>query len=73
MEYQKNLDIAKRKVAHDILASDKDLQVIFFLMPNGDLYMEEPYSRQQNQLETILLTEITIKEPLVQVTPILVM
>jgi hypothetical protein len=43
-----DLDIAKRKIAHDILASDKDLEVIFFLMPNGDMYMEEPYSRQQN-------------------------
>ena len=43
-----DLDIAKRKVAHDILASDKDLEVIFFLMPNGDMYIEEPYSRQQN-------------------------
>jgi hypothetical protein len=36
----KDLDIAKRKIAHDILASDKDLQVIFFLMPNGDMYMD---------------------------------
>jgi Cache domain len=44
----KGLDIAKRKVAHGILASDRDLQLIFFLMPNGDMYMEEPYSRQQN-------------------------
>ena len=44
----KDLDNAKRKVAHDILASDKDLQLIFFLMPNGDMYVEEPYSRQQN-------------------------
>jgi hypothetical protein len=44
----KDIDIAKRKVAQDILASDKDLQLIFFLMPNGDMYMEEPYSRQQN-------------------------
>jgi hypothetical protein len=44
----KDLDIEKRKIAHDILASDKDLQLIFFLMPNGDMYMEEPYSRQQN-------------------------
>jgi Cache domain len=44
----KDLDITKRKVALDILTSDKDLQVIFFLMPNGDMYMEEPYSRQQN-------------------------
>ena len=43
-----DLDIAKRKVAYDILTSDIDLQVIFFLMPNGDMYMEEPYSRQQN-------------------------
>ena len=43
-----DLDFAKRKVARDILASDKDLQLIFFLMPNGDMYMEEPYSRQQN-------------------------
>ena len=44
----KDLDITKRKVAQDILASDKDLQLIFFLLPNGDMYMEEPYSRQQN-------------------------
>jgi hypothetical protein len=44
----KDLEIAKRKVAHDILASDKDLQLIFFLIPNGDMYMEEPYFRQQN-------------------------
>jgi hypothetical protein len=42
----KDLDMAKRKVAQDILASDKDLQVISFLMPNGDVYMAEPYSRQ---------------------------
>jgi hypothetical protein len=33
----KDLDIAKRKVAQDILASDKDLQQIFFLMPNVTL------------------------------------
>jgi hypothetical protein len=43
-----DLDIAKRKVAYDILASDKDLQIISFLMPNGDVYLVEPYSRQQN-------------------------
>src|SRR5215204_284118 len=44
----KDLDIAKRKVAQNILATDKDLQLIFFTMPNGDVYMVEPYSRQQN-------------------------
>jgi Cache domain len=43
-----DLDIAKRIVARDILASDKDFEAIFFLMPNGDMYMDEPYPRQQN-------------------------
>jgi hypothetical protein len=41
-------DIEKRKLAQDILIADKDLEVIFSLMPNGDMYMEEPYYRQQN-------------------------
>ena len=41
-------DIPKRKVAQDILDTGKDFQVIFFLMPNGDMYLIEPYSRQQN-------------------------
>jgi Cache domain len=44
----KDLDTAKRKVAQDILAFDKNLKPVFFLMPNGDTYMEEPYSLQQN-------------------------
>ncbi|MBD0360131.1 MAG: cache domain-containing protein, partial [Nitrososphaeraceae archaeon] len=43
-----DLDIEKRKIAQDILAADRDFQVIFFLLPNGDMYMEEPYSNQQN-------------------------
>ncbi len=38
----------KRKVAQDILDTDKDFQVVFFLMPNGDIYLVEPYSQQQN-------------------------
>ena len=44
----KDVDLPKRKVAQDILAADKDFEVIFFLMPNGDMYLEEPYSRQEN-------------------------
>ncbi|MDQ3837024.1 MAG: cache domain-containing protein, partial [Thermoproteota archaeon] len=44
----KDLDSSKRKAAQDILAADKDLELIFFLMPNGDMYLEEPYSRQEN-------------------------
>ena len=43
-----NVDIQKRNVARDILSADKDFGVIFFLMPNGLVYMEEPYSRQLN-------------------------
>jgi hypothetical protein len=45
-------DIQKRKVAQNILSADKDFGVIFFVMPNGNVYMEEPYSRQLNLTET---------------------
>jgi len=41
-------DMPKRKVAQDILDTDKDFQVMSFVMPNGDVYLLEPYSRQQN-------------------------
>ena len=41
-------DMPKRKVAKDILDTDKDFQAIFFLMPNGNMYLIEPYSRQEN-------------------------
>ncbi|HKG40590.1 MAG TPA: hypothetical protein VKA98_00470, partial [Nitrososphaeraceae archaeon] len=43
-----DLDIEKRKIAQDILTADRDFEVIFFLLPNGDMYLEEPYSNQQN-------------------------
>jgi hypothetical protein len=43
-----DLDIEKRKIAQDILTADRDFRVIFFLLPNGDMYLEEPYSNQQN-------------------------
>jgi hypothetical protein len=48
----RDLDIQKRKVAQNILSADKDLEVIFFLMPNGNVYMVEPYSRQLNLTQT---------------------
>ena len=44
----KDADIKKRQIAQDILSNYKDFQLIFFLMPNGNLYFEQPYSRQQN-------------------------
>ena len=43
-----DLDIEKRKIAQDILSTDRDFQTIVFLLPNGDVYLQEPYSRQQN-------------------------
>lgn len=43
-----DLDIPKRKVAQSILIADMNLEVIFFLMPDGNMYLEEPYYRQQN-------------------------
>ncbi len=42
-----NADIEKREIAKNILASDKDLYKIFFILSNGDMYFEEPYSIQQ--------------------------
>ncbi|WP_458747022.1 cache domain-containing protein [Candidatus Nitrosocosmicus sp. T] len=39
-------DIEKRLVAQNILSSYEDFQIIIFIMPNGDIYLDEPYSRQ---------------------------
>ena len=44
----KDVDISERKVAQSILSVDKDFRVVFFLMPNGDIYLDEPYSLQAN-------------------------
>ena len=48
----KDTDLAKRNVAQDILSKYNDFRIIVFLMPNGDMYMEEPYSRQLNLTKT---------------------
>ncbi len=45
-------DIPKRQVAKDILEKNGEFQVVFFLMPNGDMYIEEPYSLQENLSKT---------------------
>ena len=44
----KDVDISKRKVGQSILSVDKDFRLIFFLMPNGDIYLNEPYLLQAN-------------------------
>ena len=43
----KDADMEKRQVAQNILSIDKDFGRIFFLMPNGDMYFEEPFSVQE--------------------------
>ena len=40
-------DIEKRQVGSDVLSSNNDLYEIFFVMPNGNMYLLEPYSIQQ--------------------------
>lgn len=48
----KDTDLAKRNVAQGILSKYNDFRVIALLMPNGNMYMEEPYSRQLNLTKT---------------------
>ncbi|MGB9168005.1 MAG: cache domain-containing protein [Nitrososphaeraceae archaeon] len=44
----KDAEIQKRQIFQNILSIDKDVEVISYLMPNGDMYFQEPYSRQEN-------------------------
>lgn len=44
-----NADIEKRGIAQNILANYNDFAAIAFIMPNGDMYLVEPYSEQVNQ------------------------
>ena len=48
----KDIDLAKRNVAQGILSKYNDFRVVALLLPNGDMYMEEPYSRQLNLTKT---------------------
>lgn len=43
-----NLDLAKRNIADTILSKYKYFGRIFFLLPNGNVYLIEPFSGQQN-------------------------
>ena len=48
----KDTDLAKRNVAQGILSKYNDIRVVALLLPNGNMYMEEPYSRQLNLSKT---------------------
>jgi hypothetical protein len=47
MGIPENLDTAKRKVAQEILHDNKDFGGMYFTMPNGDVYIGEPYPDQK--------------------------
>src|SRR5919107_3873039 len=55
-------DTEKRQVAKDIVASNSDLRDVFFIMPNGDAYLFEPYSTQQNLTTNNFAFRDTFKE-----------
>jgi len=42
-------DVEKRQIANSILKYVDTFEAITYLLPNGDLYMEEPYDRQLGQ------------------------
>jgi hypothetical protein len=42
-----NMDLAKRKIAQDILERDKDIRNIYFLTPDANVYIGEPFSDQK--------------------------
>src|SRR5215210_1627419 len=41
------LDLDKRNLGKDILQRNKDLASVFFVLPNGDIYLGEPFSNQE--------------------------
>ena len=52
MGIPENLDVEKREVARQLLNEHSEFKSIFFLTPNGDVYLGEPFE-QQKQLPTL--------------------
>lgn len=40
-------DVSKRQVAKNIINTDKDFENVYFLLPNGNVYIGEPYENQK--------------------------
>jgi hypothetical protein len=53
-------DVEKRQIANSILKYVDTFEAIKYLLPNGDLYMEEPYDRQFGQSRETLHLGIII-------------
>ncbi|HSF01082.1 MAG TPA: hypothetical protein VLA48_09340 [Nitrososphaeraceae archaeon] len=58
----KDADMEKRQIFQNILSIDKDFGRIFYLMPNGDMYFEEPFSVQEKLIRDNLHLEIITRE-----------
>lgn len=48
----RDADVPKRSVADDILATNNDISAVFFTLPNGDMYLDQPYHRQENLISS---------------------
>ncbi|UVS69360.1 cache domain-containing protein [Nitrososphaera viennensis] len=47
-----NVDAEKRQVAQSILSKSQDIEAIAFILPDGEMYIEEPFYRQMNLTRT---------------------
>ncbi len=47
MGIPESLEIAKREIAKKILSEYPDFGSVFFVLPNGDIYLGEPYQNQK--------------------------
>ncbi|MDE1829280.1 MAG: sensor histidine kinase [Thaumarchaeota archaeon] len=43
-----NVDTERRKIMHDIFETDNQFQNLLFVLPNGDVYINEPFVFQKN-------------------------
>jgi hypothetical protein len=47
-----NMEIQKRLVAKHILSQNTDIEAVAFILPDGEMYVEEPFNRQMNLTRT---------------------
>lgn len=47
-----NVEVEKRLVAKHILSQNADIEAVAFILPDGEMYVEEPFNRQMNLTRT---------------------
>lgn len=47
------VEVEKREIAKQIMAQNRDVEAVAFLLPDGEMYVEEPFERQMNLTRTI--------------------